>query len=174
MTDYEPTIGLEVHAELATKTKLFCGCPTGFGSPQNTQACPVCIGMPGALPVMNREAFESFYARWKIRRDILDDDPAGTLRIARCVLCATCATRKIETLETLDGALFVSQLRDLALRDEYRARTDAEGVAQRLANHIQSLLRRIGGRIMPRADGDSDSATVLANDARRLLNPAWL
>ena len=112
--------------------------------------------------------------QWRAIRCIDDDDPAGTLRIARCVLCATCATRKIETLETLDGALFVSQLRDLALRDEYRARTDAEGVAQRLANHIQSLLRRIGGRIMPRADGDSDSATVLANDARRLLNPAWL
>ncbi len=58
MSGYEPTIGLEVHAELATKTKLFCGCPTGFGSPQNTQVCPVCIGMPGVLPVMNREAFE--------------------------------------------------------------------------------------------------------------------
>ena len=58
MTDYEPTIGLEVHAELATKTKLFCSCPTGFGSAQNTQVCPVCIGMPGVLPVMNREAFE--------------------------------------------------------------------------------------------------------------------
>ncbi len=58
MSDYEPTIGLEVHAELATKTKLFCGCATGFGSPQNTQVCPVCIGMPGVLPVMNREAFK--------------------------------------------------------------------------------------------------------------------
>lgn len=58
MIDYQPTIGLEVHVELATKTKLFCGCATGFGAPQNTQVCPVCIGMPGVLPVMNREAFE--------------------------------------------------------------------------------------------------------------------
>ncbi len=58
MSEYEPTIGLEVHAELNTRTKLFCGCLTRFGSPQNTQTCPVCIGMPGALPVMNKRAFE--------------------------------------------------------------------------------------------------------------------
>ncbi len=51
-------IGLEVHAELSTKTKIFCGCPTTFGSDANTQVCPVCLGMPGVLPVINRKAVE--------------------------------------------------------------------------------------------------------------------
>ncbi|NOZ22000.1 MAG: Asp-tRNA(Asn)/Glu-tRNA(Gln) amidotransferase subunit GatB, partial [Planctomycetes bacterium] len=57
-SDYEATIGLEVHAELLTETKLFCSCRTAFGAEPNTQTCPVCIGMPGVLPVMNGKAFE--------------------------------------------------------------------------------------------------------------------
>ena len=55
---YETVIGLEVHAQLATATKMFCGCATGFGAPPNTQTCPVCQGMPGSLPVINRRAIE--------------------------------------------------------------------------------------------------------------------
>ena len=51
-------IGLEVHVQLKTRTKLFCRCSTEFGAPPNTQTCPVCIGMPGSLPVMNRQAFD--------------------------------------------------------------------------------------------------------------------
>src|SRR5437764_9982666 len=53
---YRIIIGLEVHVQLLTKTKLFCGCSTQFGLPPNTATCPVCCGLPGALPVMNREA----------------------------------------------------------------------------------------------------------------------
>ncbi len=56
--EYEVVIGLETHAELATITKLFCGCSTQFGAEPNTQTCPVCLGMPGVLPVMNKKAFE--------------------------------------------------------------------------------------------------------------------
>jgi len=55
---YELIIGLEVHVQLLTESKLFCGCSTKFGAPPNTQTCPVCIGMPGVLPVMNRKAVE--------------------------------------------------------------------------------------------------------------------
>ncbi len=55
---YEPVIGLEVHVQLATATKIFCGCPTSFGAPPNTNVCPVCLGMPGALPVLSRAAVE--------------------------------------------------------------------------------------------------------------------
>jgi len=55
---YEPVIGLEVHVQLATATKIFCGCPTSFGAPPNTNVCPVCLGLPGALPVLSRAAVE--------------------------------------------------------------------------------------------------------------------
>jgi aspartyl-tRNA(Asn)/glutamyl-tRNA(Gln) amidotransferase subunit B len=56
--EYEPVIGLEVHCELKTATKLFCGCKTTFGNEANTQVCPVCLGLPGTLPVMNKKAVE--------------------------------------------------------------------------------------------------------------------
>jgi aspartyl-tRNA(Asn)/glutamyl-tRNA(Gln) amidotransferase subunit B len=56
--EYESTIGLEVHAQLLTESKIFCGCSTKFGSPPNTQTCPVCLGMPGVLPVLNKKAVE--------------------------------------------------------------------------------------------------------------------
>jgi aspartyl-tRNA(Asn)/glutamyl-tRNA(Gln) amidotransferase subunit B len=55
---WEMVIGLEVHCELATRTKLFCGCPNAFGDEPNTNVCPVCLGLPGSLPVLNRQAVE--------------------------------------------------------------------------------------------------------------------
>jgi aspartyl-tRNA(Asn)/glutamyl-tRNA(Gln) amidotransferase subunit B len=55
---YEPVIGLEIHAQLQTRTKIFCGCSTAFGAPPNSHVCPVCLGMPGALPVLNRAAVD--------------------------------------------------------------------------------------------------------------------
>src|SRR5256885_2559304 len=55
---FDPVLGLEVHVELSTNSKLFCGCPTEFGAEPNTQVCPVCLGLPGSLPVTNEKAIE--------------------------------------------------------------------------------------------------------------------
>ncbi|MCW2631734.1 MAG: aspartyl/glutamyl-tRNA(Asn/Gln) amidotransferase subunit [Pseudonocardia sp.] len=59
VANFEPVLGLEVHVELGTATKMFCGCPTEFGAPPNTQVCPTCLGLPGSLPVVNGVAVES-------------------------------------------------------------------------------------------------------------------
>ena len=55
-TQYETVIGLEIHVQLATRTKMFCSCALSFGEPPNTRTCPVCLGLPGSLPVANAEA----------------------------------------------------------------------------------------------------------------------
>ncbi len=55
---YRTVIGLEVHVQLKTNTKLFCRCSTAFGNPTNTQVCPVCLGLPGSLPVLNQTAID--------------------------------------------------------------------------------------------------------------------
>ena len=57
-TEWEPVIGLEIHVQLGTRTKMFCACELGFGEPPNTRTCPVCLGLPGALPVVNAKAIE--------------------------------------------------------------------------------------------------------------------
>ena len=59
LATYDPVMGFEVHVELNTATKMFCGCATGFGAEPNSQVCPVCLGLPGALPVVNGKAVES-------------------------------------------------------------------------------------------------------------------
>ena len=76
---YDPALGLEVHVELNTNSKMFCGCPTEFGAEPNTQVCPTCLGLPGAMPVVNGKAVES-----AIRIGLaLNCDIAGWCRFAR-------------------------------------------------------------------------------------------
>src|SRR5438128_4291545 len=58
LAKYEPVIGLEVHVQLLTRTKIFCGCSTRFGDPPNTDVCPACLGLPGTLPGLNNLAAE--------------------------------------------------------------------------------------------------------------------
>ena len=55
---YKVLVGLEIHVQLCTETKMFCGCAISFGEEANSRVCPVCLGMPGVLPVMNKQAFE--------------------------------------------------------------------------------------------------------------------
>ena len=95
--NYIPTIGLEVHVQLKTRSKMFCGCPVEFGAEPNTHTCPVCLGLPGALPVMNHEA---------LRMTVLTGLMLG------CEIAAVCEVRSQELF--LSG--HAEELSDLAIR----------------------------------------------------------
>ena len=69
--EFESVIGLEVHAQLKTRTKIFCGCATAFGAPPNTHVCPVCLGLPGVLPVLNRNVV-AFSIRMALATELED------------------------------------------------------------------------------------------------------
>lgn len=117
MKDYEVVIGLEVHVELATKTKIFCGCSTEFGGAANTHCCPVCMGMPGTLPVLNKRVVEFAIAAGLAmgceitgnakfdRKNYFYPDNPQNYQISQLYL-PICRDGRVE-IETQDGRKFV-------------------------------------------------------------------
>ena len=114
---YETVIGLEVHVELATKTKIFCGCSTAFGGGPNTHTCPVCTGMPGSLPVLNKQVLEyavavglatnctiSRYCKFDRKNYFYPDNPQN-YQISQLYL-PICQNGRVE-IETEEGKKFV-------------------------------------------------------------------
>ena len=118
---YETVIGLEVHAQLLTATKIFCACANRFGAPPNTHVCPVCLGLPGALPVLNRHAVDAGRARGAGARLPRQRDARSSS--ARTTSTRTCrrATRSRSTTEPL--------------AERRRARQSRPGAAQRRVRH---------------------------------------
>jgi len=117
MKDYETVIGLEVHVELATKTKIFCGCSTAFGAEPNAHTCPVCTGMPGSLPVLNKQVVEyavavgiaagceiASYSKFDRKNYFYPDNPQN-YQISQLYL-PICRNGKVE-IETEAGRKFV-------------------------------------------------------------------
>ena len=117
MKNYETVIGLEVHVELATKTKIFCGCSTAFGGAPNTHTCPVCTGMPGSLPVLNKQVVEyamavglatnceiTQYNKFDRKNYFYPDNPQN-YQISQLYL-PICRNGKVE-IETENGKKFV-------------------------------------------------------------------
>ena len=114
---YETVIGLEVHVELATKTKIFCGCSTAFGGDPNTHTCPVCTGMPGSLPVLNKQVLEyavavglatnctiTQYCKFDRKNYFYPDNPQN-YQISQLYL-PICRNGKVE-IETEEGTKFI-------------------------------------------------------------------
>ena len=115
--NYETVIGLEVHVELATKTKIFCGCSTAFGGDPNTHTCPVCTGMPGSLPVLNKQVLEyavavglatnctiTQYCKFDRKNYFYPDNPQN-YQISQLYL-PICRNGKVE-IETDNGKKFI-------------------------------------------------------------------
>ena len=117
MIEYETVIGLEVHVELASKTKIFCGCSTAFGAEPNANTCPVCTGMPGSLPVLNKQVVEyaaavgialeceiASYSRFDRKNYFYPDNPQN-YQISQLYL-PLCRNGRVQ-IQTPDGSRFI-------------------------------------------------------------------
>jgi len=156
---YEVVIGIEVHTELDTQSKLFCGCSTAFGAPPNTQVCPVCTAQPGSLPVMNRRAFEL------------------SLRTAAALHCTiaprTIFDRKNYYYPDLPKNFQISQLYANLGEDGY-VEIDVDGETRRVGIHNVHLEEDAGKLIHPEdaaslvgADGEAPPAGMTLVDLNR-------
>ena len=109
---YEAVIGLEVHAELSTKSKIYCSCSTGFGAPINTHTCPVCTGMPGALPVLNKQVVH--YAAKMGKATGMDQNKNTFVRLHGVEACRARITeetqRAVAALAPFGQAEFLTEL----------------------------------------------------------------
>lgn len=125
---YETVIGLEVHVELATKTKIFCGCSTAFGAEPNTQTCPVCTGMPGSLPVLNKQVLEyaiavglatncdiTRYAKFDRKNYFYPDNPQN-YQISQLYL-PICQNGGVE-IETADGSVKTVGIHEIHMEED--------------------------------------------------------
>ena len=125
---YETVIGLEVHVELATKTKIFCGCSTAFGAAPNTQTCPVCTGMPGSLPVLNKQVLEyaiavglatncdiTRYAKFDRKNYFYPDNPQN-YQISQLYL-PICRNGGVE-IETEDGTVKTVGIHEIHMEED--------------------------------------------------------
>ena len=125
---YETVIGLEVHVELATRTKIFCGCSTAFGAAPNTQTCPVCTGMPGSLPVLNKQVLEyaiavglatncdiTRYAKFDRKNYFYPDNPQN-YQISQLYL-PICRNGKVE-IETEDGRVKTVGIHEIHMEED--------------------------------------------------------
>jgi len=126
--EYETVIGLEVHVELATKTKIFCGCSTAFGGAPNTHTCPVCTGMPGSLPVLNRKVVEyavsvglatnckiTQYCKFDRKNYFYPDNPQN-YQISQLYL-PICRDGYVE-IETPDGAAKAVRIHEIHMEED--------------------------------------------------------
>src|SRR5512140_1441071 len=154
--EYEPVIGLEVHAQLKTRTKAFCDCPVVFGAPANTAVCPVCLGYPGALPVPNREMVTL------------------AMRVALATGCTVHGTsvfaRKNYFYPDLPKGYQISQY-DRPLATGGRVEVRAEGGALRVIRLHRIHLEEDAGKSMHEAPWDDVPGDVSLVDLNRAGTP---
>lgn len=145
---YETVIGLEVHVELATRSKIFCGCSTAFGAEPNTQTCPVCTGMPGALPVLNKKVLEyalavglvadceiSRYARFDRKNYFYPDNPQN-YQISQLYL-PICHDGRI-AIETPEGGKKMVRIHEIHMEEDAGKLIHEEGEKGTLVDYNRS------------------------------------
>ena len=160
---YRIVIGLEVHVQLLTRTKLFCGCSTQFGLPPNSATCPVCIGMPGVLPVMNRRAFElALQGRPGPQLPDRRASPSGTARTTTIPTCPRTIRSASTTCRSATTAGWRSRRPAARQADRHHPRPPGRG-------RRQDAARRDGRR--PRQPGRSQPRRHAAAGDRQPARP---